>query len=54
MFRSELGCSRRIDVDDVLELHARLANEVAGVDLADATGAEQCHVSHAFSRATSS
>ena len=40
VFLRELGRSCRVDVDDVLEPHAGLANEVTGVDLADATGAE--------------
>ena len=35
-----------VDVDDVLQLHARLADEVAGVDLADPAGAEQRNFSH--------
>src|SRR4029453_11606875 len=35
------------DVDDVLEVDARLRCDVARVDLADAAGAEKCDVSHA-------
>ena len=38
--------ARGVDVDHVPQLHARLAGDVAGVDLADPAGAEQCNFNH--------
>ena len=49
VLRRKLRGRGRVDVNYVLERHAWLSREVAGVDLADASGAEECDVSHAVS-----
>jgi hypothetical protein len=42
---------RGVDVDHVTQFHTRLAGHVAGVDLADPAGAEQCNFGHRFLQA---
>ena len=46
VFLGELSRRRSVHVDDVLERDAGLANEVARVNLADASGSEECNIGH--------
>ena len=42
----KFGSRSLVYIHDVFEFHTRLPHKIAGVDFADAAGAEQSHFSH--------